>query len=137
MSLRSELTRGQANPELLAPVEFDHIRDLTAKLHHQISMGSLSAPSWRLHRNAKLAAQIYAPLGTEMTLGDYVRVVRIFLEALKMPETKDAGAARGSASEGEMEGATRDLEERLACLSADLTVSRPTYRDARKADPAS
>ncbi|GJE94486.1 PlsC domain-containing protein [Phanerochaete sordida] len=110
------------NPELLAPVEFSHIRDLTAKLHHEISMGTLSAPSWRLHRNAKLAAQIYAPLGTEMTLGDYVRVVRMFLEALKVPETKDAGAARGSASEGEMEGATRDLEERLACLSADLTA---------------
>lgn len=32
---------------------------------------------------ARLAAPIYAPLGTSMGLGDYVRVVRTFLEAFK------------------------------------------------------
>lgn len=85
-------------------------------------MGTLSAPSWRLIRNAKLAAHIYAPLGTQMSLGDYIRVVRIFLEALKMSEAKDAGMERGSASEGEMEGVTKELEEKILCLGADLTV---------------
>lgn len=92
-------------------------------------MGTLSAPSWRLIRNAKLAAHIYAPLGTQMSLGDYVRVTRMFLEALKMSEAKDAGMERGSASEGEMEGVTKELEERILCLGADLTVC-PRYFSA-------
>ncbi|KAH9931180.1 uncharacterized protein BXZ73DRAFT_47432 [Epithele typhae] len=74
------------NPELLAPIDFQDIRELTAKMHHQISSGTLDAPSWRLIRNAKLAARLYAPLGTTMSLGDYVRVVRTFLEAFKVAE---------------------------------------------------
>ncbi|KAI0779563.1 hypothetical protein C8Q74DRAFT_1259696 [Fomes fomentarius] len=75
------------NPELLAPIDFNEIRSLTAKMHEQISSGTLDAPSWRLIRIAKLAARIYAPLGTTMTLGDYVRVVRTFLEAFKLAES--------------------------------------------------
>ncbi|KAH9847959.1 hypothetical protein C2E23DRAFT_740771 [Lenzites betulinus] len=74
------------NPELLAPIDFGEIRILTAKMHQQISSGTLDAPSWRLIRNAKLAARMYAPLGTTMSLGDYVRVVRTFLEAFKVAE---------------------------------------------------
>ncbi|OJT08103.1 hypothetical protein TRAPUB_1038 [Trametes pubescens] len=78
------------NPELLAPVNYDEIRTLTAKMHQQISSGTLDAPSWRLIRIAKLAARMYAPLGTTMSLGDYVRVVRTFLEAFKAAEQPKA-----------------------------------------------
>ncbi|CAK5265677.1 unnamed protein product [Mycena citricolor] len=80
------------NPELLAPVDFQDIRSLTGKIHEQISSGTLDSPSWDLVRASKLAARIYAPLGTRMTLGDHVRVVRTFLEAFKdldEPEEKD------------------------------------------------
>ena len=55
-------------------------------MHEQISSGTLDAPSWKLIRSAKMAARMYAPIGTEMTLGDYVRVVRTFLEAFKLAE---------------------------------------------------
>jgi len=55
-------------------------------MHQQISAGTLDAPSWRMIRSAKLAARMYAPLGTTMSLGDYVRVVRTFLEAFKLAE---------------------------------------------------
>ncbi|KAI0369706.1 hypothetical protein BV20DRAFT_967706 [Pilatotrama ljubarskyi] len=81
------------NPELLAPVNYEAIRQLTAKLQQQISSGTLDAPSWRLIRIAKLAARIYAPLGTTMSLGDYVRVVRTFLEAFKLAESPRTEAA--------------------------------------------
>ena len=100
-------------------------------MQHQIAQGTLSAPSWRLIRNAKLAAHIYAPLGTEMALGDYVRVVRTFLEAFKVAEEEKNRAARvgtgngsTSASEGEVEGivAAREVDEKIVCLSADLKV---------------
>ncbi|KAI0769446.1 hypothetical protein BD413DRAFT_694764 [Trametes elegans] len=77
----------KTNPELLDPVNYDEIRGLTAKLQQQLSSGTLDAPSWRLIRIAKLAASMYAPLGTTMSLGDYVRVVRTFLEAFKLAES--------------------------------------------------
>ena len=76
----------QTSPELLTPIDYNEIRSLTATMHQQISSGTLDAPSWRLVRNAKLAGRMYAPLGTTMTLGDYVRVVRTFLEAFKLAE---------------------------------------------------
>ncbi|KAL1723984.1 hypothetical protein EV715DRAFT_245595 [Schizophyllum commune] len=74
------------NPELLAPVDFTNIRELTAKLHNTISSGTLDAPSWDMARTAKLAARIYAPLGTQMSLGEYVRVTQRFLDAFKSKE---------------------------------------------------
>ncbi|KAL1670114.1 hypothetical protein GGF50DRAFT_94701 [Schizophyllum commune] len=74
------------NPELLAPVDFNNIRELTAKLHNTISSGTLDAPSWDMARTAKLAARIYAPLGTQMSLGEYVRVTQRFLDAFKSKE---------------------------------------------------
>lgn len=77
----------QNNPELLVPIDYNEVRSLTAKMHQQISSGTLDAPSWRLIRIAKLAARIYSPLGTTMSLGDYVRVVRTFLEAFKLAES--------------------------------------------------
>lgn len=41
---------------------------------------------------ARLAAPIYAPLGTSMGLGDYVRVVRTFLEAFKTEGARPASS---------------------------------------------
>jgi glycerol-3-phosphate O-acyltransferase/dihydroxyacetone phosphate acyltransferase len=46
----------------------------------QISSGTIYAPSWQTIRVAKLAARMYAPLGTQMTLGDHVRVTRVFAD---------------------------------------------------------
>ncbi|KAF8554189.1 hypothetical protein OG21DRAFT_1509198 [Imleria badia] len=76
------------NPELLAPVDFACIRDITGRMHQLISSQTIDAPSWDLIRSAKLAARIYAPLGTSMSLGDFVRVMRTFVEAFKPSEAK-------------------------------------------------
>lgn len=48
----------------------------------QISAGTIDAPSWDTVRVSKLAARMYAPLGTQMTLSDFVRVWRIFADTL-------------------------------------------------------
>ncbi|TRM69459.1 hypothetical protein BD626DRAFT_563204 [Schizophyllum amplum] len=86
--------RPKEHPELLTPVDFTNVRELTAKLHHTISSGTLDAPSWDLARTAKVASRIYAPLGTQMSLGEYVRVTQRFLDAFKakevMPDELDA-----------------------------------------------
>ncbi|KIJ49354.1 hypothetical protein M422DRAFT_74499 [Sphaerobolus stellatus SS14] len=68
---------------LIAPVDFSNIKKLTNFMATQISAGTLDSPSWDVIRTAKTAAKIYAPLGTKMTLGDYVRVVRVFIEGFK------------------------------------------------------
>ncbi|KAL1741387.1 hypothetical protein HDZ31DRAFT_45543 [Schizophyllum fasciatum] len=78
--------RPKDNLELIAPVDFNNIRELTAKLHNTIGSGTLDAPSWDMARTAKLAARIYAPLGTQMSLGEYVRVTQRFLDAFKSKE---------------------------------------------------
>ncbi|KAF8639542.1 hypothetical protein AX17_001447 [Amanita inopinata Kibby_2008] len=75
--------RPKDNPELLGPVEFSNIRALTSQMQNVIGSGTIDSPTWDLIRTAKLAARIYAPLGTYMSLGDHVRVIRAFLEAFK------------------------------------------------------
>lgn len=104
---------------MLAPVDFTQIRDLTARLHKQISSGTLDAPSWRLIRNAKLAARIYAPLGTGMSLGDYVRIVGTFLEAFKTAETR---VERGVTDSQMLDQETLAEDQKIVQLSADLKV---------------
>ncbi|KAL6306512.1 hypothetical protein BKA93DRAFT_729131 [Sparassis latifolia] len=79
--------RPKYNPELLEPVDFECICKLTGLIHERIGAGTLHAPSWKTMRSAKTAAQIYAPLGTTISLGDHVRMVKTFLEAFK-----DAGS---------------------------------------------
>ncbi|KAG6845309.1 hypothetical protein H0H87_011159 [Tephrocybe sp. NHM501043] len=75
--------RVKDHPELIAPVDYNNIRVLTAKMHNIISSGTIDSPTWDLIRTAKLAARIYAPLGTLMSLGDHVRAIRSFLNALR------------------------------------------------------
>ncbi|KAI6040320.1 hypothetical protein EDC04DRAFT_1534771 [Pisolithus marmoratus] len=102
------------NPELVAPVDFNHIREVTARMQELISSGTIDAPSWDLVRSAKLASRMYAPLGTRMSLGDHVRLTRTFAEALKAPEhlhEHGAGTATG-------EGAREDLK--IQSLRRDL-----------------
>jgi glycerol-3-phosphate O-acyltransferase/dihydroxyacetone phosphate acyltransferase len=68
---------------LLSPVDYTHIRSLTSRMHEDISTGTLDSPSWEILRSAKLAARIYAPLGTRMSLGDFVRLVKTYIDAFK------------------------------------------------------
>lgn len=52
-----------------------------AFMQTQISAGTIDAPSWDAVRVSKLAARMYAPLGTQMALSDFVRVWRVFADA--------------------------------------------------------
>ena len=133
--VRSTVTT-QDHPELIAPVDFSSIRELTAKMHQQISSGTLDAPSWRLIRIAKLAARMYAPLGTTMALGDYVRVVRTFLEAFKVAEApRSDTASDGEAAPIEQVAREdmkivqlgRDLQVRAHPLPLPLAAPNPTH----------
>ncbi|KAK7005672.1 PlsC domain-containing protein [Favolaschia claudopus] len=113
----------KTHPELLAPLDYNNIRLLTANMHGQISSGTFDSPSWDLVRVAKLAARIYVPLGTRMTLGDHVRVVRTFLEAFKAAGEGDVHDPAGDRQEDDETIKTESAE--LTQLRVDLT----TYQD--------
>lgn len=104
-------------------MNFDHIRLITTQMHRQIATGTFDAPSWGLIRAAKMATPIYAPMGTAMSLGDYVRVTRTFLDVFKAghllsdPSTSSTGSADSEAN--------APLEdEAVVKLKKDLQVSR-------------
>ncbi|KAI5117786.1 hypothetical protein M0805_000429 [Coniferiporia weirii] len=127
----------KANPELIAPVDFTHIRTLTARMQRQLASGTFDAPSWGIIRAAKLAARMYAPLGTSMSLGAYVRVVRAFVEAFKRGESEgkshDAVALAGSTTSGkekepEDEDDDEQVKDQYALVNA-LQHSLKEYQD--------
>ena len=104
-------------------MDYDNIRSLTARMHKQIASGTFDAPSWDLIQLSRLAASIYAPLGTHMSLGNYVRVSRAFLEAFKTELLPEALADSG---EPDLDDLTRDIEE-LVQLKTDLKVRCPRF----------
>ena len=99
-------------------------------MHREISAGTLDSPSWDLIRAAKLATRMYAPLGTRMSLGDYVRVVRTFLEAFKVSLPHDGSVNEGSTgSAGETdEGELSKREDtKVLQLRESLSASPPIH----------
>ena len=88
-------------------------------MRRQISQGTVDAPSWEIVRSAKCAANIYAPLGTRMSLGDYVRLVKAYIDVF--------GLAHAPAPKEENEGKDglnlQEEDERIRQLCADLKVA--------------
>lgn len=66
------------------------IKLLTKDMEEQIRGGTLDAPSWEILRIgtitsdvidvARVAQRLYAPLGTELSLGEYVRLNQRFVD---------------------------------------------------------
>ena len=113
----------QDNPELLKPIDYANIRQLTENMRRQISQGTLDAPSWDVLRSARCAVNIYAPLGTQMSLGDHVRLVKAYIDVFSLAH---APAHRGE-DEGKEASSLREEDEGIMRLCADLKV-RWMYR---------
>ncbi|KDQ15978.1 hypothetical protein BOTBODRAFT_54444 [Botryobasidium botryosum FD-172 SS1] len=126
--------RPGTHPSLLSPASPSTVRSLTSYLRTQIVAGTIDAPSWGAVRTAKTAARIYSPLGTQMRLGDWVRVVGAFAEYF-------GGSRGGLASVGEwVEGSTvaeasaslapEGEKERMESLALELKLTcRQDYQD--------
>jgi glycerol-3-phosphate O-acyltransferase/dihydroxyacetone phosphate acyltransferase len=67
-------------------------------MQDMIASGTIDSPSWDLVRIAKTATRIYAPLGTAMSLGDYVRVMKVFTEAFKEKEDTSEDSDEGASA---------------------------------------
>jgi glycerol-3-phosphate O-acyltransferase / dihydroxyacetone phosphate acyltransferase len=104
-------------------------------MQSQISSGTIYAPNWNTVRVSKLAARMYAPLGTRMTLGDHVRVTRVFADAFsgriprKWEDVKDKnewGSDRGESVDEEIkpiESDDQEVQQKRDALAKDLGVS--------------
>lgn len=124
--------RPKDNPELIEPMNYDSIRLVTAQMYRQIATGTFDAPSWDLIRAAKMATPIYAPLGTAMSLGDYVRVTRTFLEVFKAGRLPSAFSfSAGSASP---EDGVEDKDEDIVKLKEDLQAYQSELHQLRIRD---
>ena len=112
-------------------MNFDNIRLVTAQMHRQIATGTFDAPSWDLIRAAKMATSIYAPLGTTMSLGDYVRVTRTFLELFKATHLPDQAQSKDLVGQevGDWlkDKSIVELKEDLQ-VSQRLTIPNPIFR---------
>ena len=117
----------------------------------QISAGTIDAPSWDTVRVSKLAARMYAPLGTQMALSDFVRVWRVFADTFSgnksmrrwkeshepaewsssVSAQDDLGySAEGAGGNETADEEATDDEEFLKQreeLAKDLTVGFPSY----------
>ncbi|KAF8334240.1 uncharacterized protein EI90DRAFT_3051548 [Cantharellus anzutake] len=75
--------RPSTHPSLIqrpgSPFPAGAIQSLTRLIQTQLSSGIIDAPSWEIVQVSKTAARMYAPFGTRMSLGDWVRVVRAFI----------------------------------------------------------
>lgn len=91
-------------------------------MHQLISSQTIDAPSWDLVRSAKLGARIYAPLGTSMTLGDFVRVTRTFVEAFKLSEAKGEDSDQRKKEDDEIKALRDDLKVSSASLDKRLLL---------------
>ena len=103
---------------MLKPIDYANIRQLTENMRRQISQGTVDAPSWEIPRSAKCAASIYATLGTRMSLGDYVRLVKAYIDVFwlahaPLPQGEDEGKPGSNLQEE---------DERIRQLCADLKV---------------
>lgn len=108
---------------MIAPTDFSNIRALTSRMHKQISSGTYDSPNWDIVRCAKLAARVYAPLGTRMALGDHVRVCRAFVEAFKWAEAEgriEGMSVTTSGSEEEDEDLIKQRCARVNALRKEL-----------------
>lgn len=85
-------------------------------MHQLISSQTIDAPSWDLIRSAKLAARIYVPLGTSMSLGDFVRVMRTFVEAFKLSGSKGEKSDQQKKEDDDINGLRDDLKVTCASL---------------------
>jgi glycerol-3-phosphate O-acyltransferase/dihydroxyacetone phosphate acyltransferase len=101
-------------------VDYAEIRALTNKMHQQISAGTFDSPSWDILRSAKLAARIYAPLGTSMSLGDFVRLVRAYIDVFK---TAQGGTDHIDAQHLEDNKVVNDLRDDLKVRYATHVLS--------------
>jgi glycerol-3-phosphate O-acyltransferase / dihydroxyacetone phosphate acyltransferase len=116
----SDSLSDQDHPELLKPINYANIRQLTENMRQQISRGTMDTPSWDILRSAKCAANIYAPLGTRMSLGDYVRLVKAYIDVFALTHVP---APQGE-DEGKEGSSLREENKIIMRLYANLKVHR-------------
>lgn len=64
----------------LQPPVLDGVKQLTQLMYEQIRQATLDSPDFETVRIANTARRLYAPLGTQITLGDHVHITQRFID---------------------------------------------------------
>ncbi|KAL1527673.1 hypothetical protein AB1Y20_009059 [Prymnesium parvum] len=64
-------------------------RDITQKLSTALEAVTINAPDWETTRLAITAVRLHCPAGTDFTLGQYLTLLRGWVEVLKLGETAE------------------------------------------------
>ena len=67
-------------------------QSITENLNREINQVTINAPTWDVMRLAITAARLHNPTGTELTLGQYLTLVRGWVNVLRMGLPTDEGA---------------------------------------------
>lgn len=62
------------------PPVLDGVKQLTQLMYEQIRQSTLDSPDFATTRIANTARRLYAPLGTQITLGDHVHITQRFID---------------------------------------------------------
>ena len=71
---------------------------LTSELSNALDSATINSPTWEVMRLAITAARLHAPIGTDLSLGQYLVLVRGWVEVLKLGVPIPEGAAPESAA---------------------------------------
>lgn len=77
------------------PPVLDGVKQLTQLMYEQIRQSTLDSPDFETVRIANTARRLYAPLGTQITLGDHVHITQRFVDVFaRRAKTVDLSSAR-------------------------------------------
>ncbi|OAV88217.1 hypothetical protein PTTG_09899 [Puccinia triticina 1-1 BBBD Race 1] len=74
------------------------IARLTATLTEKIRSGTLDSPSWDLIKAANMARTLYAPFGTQLSLGTHIRLTQRFVDVFAGRTSDPASSSSSSSS---------------------------------------
>jgi len=74
------------------------IATLTSKLTEKIRSGTLDSPSWDLIKAANMARTLYAPFGTQLSLGTHIRLTQRFVDVFAGRAPSSSCSSSSSAS---------------------------------------
>lgn len=81
------------------------IRELTSAMEETVRSSTLDAPNWRTLRIAHTARNLYAGhLGTQISLGEYVRLTKSFINALGKANVETGNDSDSESSESNLNG---------------------------------
>ena len=95
------------------PTHEDAVKELTRQISDSMLARTINCPDWETTQVALTAARIHRPLGTKISLGDYVLHLRGWVEVLQPPSEGVDEAGNAIISYDKMDADVKYLRDKL------------------------